>query len=302
MRLRPPPTDPAPDLDHIDILELMATGKRTTTWDAFDTVRRTRCIVKVIRAHRRGDNEIRTSVIREGVTLQTLSHPHLVRGYGMFGDAPDADGPVGFTMQTVPGATLDVVIDDGCLDAADTVELGLQVSSALQYLHGHNWIHLDVKPSNIIVHGGQATLIDLGLLTGPGERRAGAGTRGYLAPEQADGRALTPAADTFSLGVTLVESLSGQRPFGREAVWSSRRRIPLREGRMPRRPAGVPEHLPAGLRDLLLEMVHLDPARRPSMCDVWQRLSSLSRTTTRSAATPDTGQPASSPAHAKRRR
>lgn len=96
MRLRPPPTDPAPDLDHIDILELMATGKRTTTWDAFDTVRRTRCIVKVIRAHRRGDNEIRTSVIREGVTLQTLSHPHLVRGYGMFGDAPDADGPVGF--------------------------------------------------------------------------------------------------------------------------------------------------------------------------------------------------------------
>lgn len=34
MRLRPPPTDPAPDLDHIDILELMATGKRTTTWDA----------------------------------------------------------------------------------------------------------------------------------------------------------------------------------------------------------------------------------------------------------------------------
>ena len=220
MRLRPPPTDPAPDLDHIDILELMATGKRTTTWDAFDTVRRTRCIVKVIRAH----------------------------------------------------------------------------------LHGHNWIHPDVKPSNIIVHGGQATLIDLGLLTRPGERRAGAGTRGYLAPEQADGRALTSAADTFSLGVTLVESLSGQRPFGREAVWSSRRRIPLREGRMPRRPAGVPEHLPAGLRDLLLEMVHLDPARRPSMCDVWQRLSSLSRTTTRSAATPDTGQPASSPAHAKRRR
>ena len=140
------------------------------------------------------------------------------------------------------------------------------------------------------------------LLTRPGERRAGAGTRGYLAPEQADGRALTSAADTFSLGVTLVESLSGQRPFGREAVWSSRRRIPLREGRMPRRPAGVPERLPAGLRDLLLEMVHLDPARRPSMCDVWQRLSSLSKTTTRSTATPDTGQPASSPAHAKRRR
>ncbi|MEE3852540.1 serine/threonine-protein kinase [Gordonia sp. LSe1-13] len=267
--------DPTPFYDGIELLSLMATGKRTSTWDAFDTVRGTRCIVKVIRHHRRDDHDVRQSVLRESAVLAELDHPHIVRGYGLLADGTQPNQPLGFAMQTMPGATLDAVIDNGRLSVADTVQLGIQLSSALQYLHRHKWIHLDVKPANVIVHGGQAALIDLGIVARQGEHRTGSGTRGYLSPEQADGRPLTSQADTFALGITLLEGLSGEMPFGDESIWRSRRRIPVWHRRMPTRPQGLPTHRAPELAGLLSAMMHLDPVHRPTMSEVSQRLRGL---------------------------
>ena len=62
-------------------------------------------------------------------------------------------------------------------------------------------------------------------------------------------------------------------PFGDEATWASRRRIPLWHRRMPTRPRGFPADLPPALRALLADMMALDPESRPTMVDVWSRLS-----------------------------
>jgi serine/threonine protein kinase len=177
-------------------------------------------------------------------------------------------------LETLTGATLAALIDEGPLGVPDSAQLGLHLVSVLSYLHRQGWLHLDVKPSNIVVESGRATLIDLSLVGRPGEGRPGAGTRGYLAPEQAVGRDLSAATDVWGLGVTLVEALTGTMVHGDEATWDSRRRIPVLHRRAPGLPAswpGVPPAYAALLRGCLAR----DPADRPSLAEVRAVLATL---------------------------
>lgn len=244
-------------------VRLLARGRRVETWDAYDEERAARCVVKVLRADRAREEHVRAAVLREGEILTTLTHPHLVRGYAVLTDPLPS-----VVMETLRGATLAAVIEDGPIGLSDLALLGLQLSSVLGYLHRHDWLHLDLKPANVVVDHGKTVLLDLGLAGRPGPCVAGAGTRGYLAPEQARGDRVGPATDVWGLGVVLLEALSGEAPYGDEATWDSRRRWPLVRGRMPVAPAGVPTHLPGPVRELLLACVDLDAAARPRLVDV----------------------------------
>lgn len=252
-------------------LRLLARGRRMETWDAYDEARDARCVVKVLRPERAGEQRVRDAVLREGEIVTTLAHPHLVRGYAVVEEPLPA-----VVLETLRGATLAAVVEDAALDLPDVALLGLQLSSVLGWLHRHDWLHLDLKPANVVVEHGKAVLIDLSLAGRPGPARAGAGTPGYLAPEQARGDHVGPATDVWALGITLLESLSGEPPFGDEATWDSRRRWSTRWSprwspvgrRMPSAPRAVPEGLPEALRGLLLACVDLDPAARPRLVDV----------------------------------
>lgn len=207
-------------------------------------------------------------MLQEGAIVTTLAHPHLVRGYARCIEPP------ALVLETLWGATLAAVIEQGPLGHEDVALLGDQLASVLGYLHRHDWLHLDVKPANVVVRGGSAVLIDLSLAGRPGDGRPGAGTRGYLAPEQALGVGLSPAADVWGLGVTLLEALTGELPHGDEATWESRRRLPLVHRRLPSRPfdgagqVAALGALPDGWSDLLLACVDPDPAARPRLADV----------------------------------
>ena len=82
----------------------------------------------------------------------------------------------------------------------------------LGYLHRHGWVHLDVKPDNVVVQEGRAVLIDLGLATRPGRIERGMGTDGYAAPEQDAGGTVSAATDVWGLAATLVECVTGAAP------------------------------------------------------------------------------------------
>jgi serine/threonine protein kinase len=244
------------------VVSLLSHGRRIDTYDVHSLERDCRCVVKILRADRRDDQRVRGAVLLEGRLLSELTHPHLVRGYEVHTSPAPA-----MVLETLGGATLAALIDDGPLEVPDTAQLGLHLVSVLSYLHRRGWLHLDVKPANIVVESGRATLIDLSLVGRPGEGRAGAGTRGYIAPEQAVGSGLSAATDVWGLGVTLVESLTGLMPHGDEATWESRRRLPLLHRREPPPPARL-DHVPAAYDELLRGCLERSPGDRPTLAEV----------------------------------
>ena len=121
-------------------------------------------------------------------------------------------------METLGGETLAHLI--GPPPAAVGPELaflGLQLSSAVGYLHRHGVLHLDLKPSNIVAEAGRAKLIDLSVARAPGRAKAGMGTWRYMAPEQARAATVGRAADVWGVGVVLWSAIWGDTPFSDES-------------------------------------------------------------------------------------
>ena len=105
-------------------------------------------MIKVVRPDRRAEPRVVEALLTEGEIATTLAHPHLVRGYAVHTDPPSV------VLETLSGATLAAEIDDGALALPDVAELGLQLTAVLGYLHAHDWLHLDVKPANVVVDHG----------------------------------------------------------------------------------------------------------------------------------------------------
>lgn len=246
--------------------ELISRGEVLDVHSAWSTERDCLCIVKLLRPDRRDDVPARERLRTEGRLLATLAHPHLVRAYET---RETLAGPV-VVMETLTGATLSHVVGEhGApgLDADDVALLGRQLVSVLGHLHGRGLLHLDLKPSNIVVQAGRAVLIDLSLAGPPGRCAAGSGTPEYLAPEQAVGGEVGAATDVWGLGGVLYRALTGRRPFPTE-LDASRPRIvdpaPL---------VGCTTEL----GDLVTGCLRLDPADRPSLPELRSRLDSLTR-------------------------
>ena len=154
--------------------------------------------------------------------LTRLSHPHLVRAYETF----EQPQPV-LILETLTGATLDYLIGEkGRLRLADIAILGSHLCSAMHYLHRQGWLHLDLKPTNIISACGLAKVIDLSLAHQPGRSRRVMGTRLYMAPEQVRRELLSEATDVWGIGGCCSRRRPGRR---RSRTWMRGRTTPRPE-------------------------------------------------------------------------
>jgi serine/threonine protein kinase len=106
-----------------------------------------------------------------------------------------------------------IEVRDAELSPVELAHLGLHLGSAIRYLHAHGWLHLDLKPSNVISECGRAKLIDLSVARPPGAAHGGIGTLYYMAPEQVRGGELGPAADVWGIGAVLFEAATGEPAF-----------------------------------------------------------------------------------------
>ena len=168
--------------------------------------------VKIVRS---GDPEFANRLTQEARALSRFEHPGLVRllDSGVTGDMAY------LVMEYVDGASLAETLRRGPLGAAATAELGASLAGALAYVHERGVVHRDIKPANILLDsGGHARLADFGIarlidtttLTVVGTTL---GTASYMAPEQLEDHQVGPGADVWSLGIVLLECLTGERVY-----------------------------------------------------------------------------------------
>jgi eukaryotic-like serine/threonine-protein kinase len=192
-----------------EVLGHLSRGRSLDVYDAWSVERDCRCIAKVVRLDRQAAR-VRRRLIREGELLTELTHPHIVRAYELRRRPRTV-----LILETLGGETAEQMIHAAPrrLAIADVAHLGLQLCSAIGYLHGRDFLHLDLKPSNVIVQSGQARLIDLSLARRPGPVPRGLGSPPYLPPEQARGGLVGAASDVWGIGAILYEAATGERPF-----------------------------------------------------------------------------------------
>lgn len=239
--------------------ELLSRGQALDVYAVWSRERLCSATAKTIRPDRVDVQRVRDRLLLEGRLLTTLAHPHLVRGFEVFPDTDRRAGPV-VVVETLLGYNLEEIVDWRLrrLPSTDLAHLGRQLASALQYLHAQGWLHLDVRPANVMAHGGKATLIDLSIAREPGEVRAGFGTPEYLAPEQATGGVVSAASDAWGLGATLYAAATG---------------VPPRSDLRPVR--SVRPRLNPALAEVVDACLSPDPADRPGIVEVHDRLGSV---------------------------
>ena len=195
------------------VVEHLHRSRHFDVYDVFSEERGCRCIAKLPMPDQLGTPKVVRRLLREGELLQWLTHPHIVRVYDVISDPR----PV-LILEMLTGETLAHLIDTTPrrLPLVDIAHLGLHLCAAVHYLHRHNILHLDLKPSNIVAERQLAKVLDLSLARPPGPGKPGVGTLQYLAPEQARGDAFTFATDVWGIGAVLFEATTGEYPFHRD--------------------------------------------------------------------------------------
>jgi eukaryotic-like serine/threonine-protein kinase len=247
-------------------------GNRYEVWLVWDEGLFALGIAKLLRPDQAGDERALRDLEREVEVLTSLAHPTLIRSFDT-----ELEGPHPHVLiEHLEGPSLRRLIRrDGAIGLEQLLPLAAHVAGALQYMANSGYVHLDVKPDNIVM-GVPPRLIDLSIARTleRAARTAGPlGTDPYMAPEQCveDGGGIGPAADAWGLGATLFHAASGEKPFPRGSGDGGPERFPqLVEG-----PRELPPHLPLSLRQLIGELLDPDPTRRPSCGEAVGRLEPL---------------------------
>jgi beta-lactam-binding protein with PASTA domain/predicted Ser/Thr protein kinase len=171
--------------------------------------------VKLLDRRNAQDSEFVERFRREASSAASLSHPNIVAVF----DRGEWDGTYYIAMEYLSGRQLkEVIRETGPLDPLLAIDIASQVLSAARFAHQRGVVHRDLKPHNVIIDAeGRVKVTDFGIA------RAGAseitetgsiiGTVQYLSPEQAQGHAVSPRSDLYSVGVMLYELLTGRLPF-----------------------------------------------------------------------------------------
>ena len=194
----------------------IASGGMGTVYRVWDQKRNVPLAMKVIHTDLADDPSMAKRFKREANALKKLAHPNIVPFYGLYQTADFAflleryvDGPsLKDILRNLHGKTLPF---------DETLTYLKALSAALGYAHANGVVHCDVKPGNVMVdQGGNIYLTDFGIARhaeSTSTTLVTTGTAAYMAPEQIRGEPVSPATDTYALGVMLFEMLTGQLPF-----------------------------------------------------------------------------------------
>jgi serine/threonine protein kinase len=260
------------------VLEPLGGGRRYEVFLVWDEGLGVEAVAKVLRPDRVEDEGAVNALRREAALLERLVHPILVRGLGSVLVEPFPH----VLLEYVDGPNLRELIDEHVtLSVEEAVPAALALLEAVDYIAASGVVHLDVKPSNVVMTD-PLRLIDLGAARTLDElatRRTPIGTASYMAPEQCDPSSglgsIGPPADVWGVGATLYHALTGNRPFSRPAPRGS---DPVaRYPQLVEEPLPIPDYVPEPVARVVLTMLARHPSDRPTAREAAEELERLAR-------------------------
>ncbi|MDJ0339434.1 serine/threonine-protein kinase [Cryobacterium sp. PH31-O1] len=271
---------------------LIGTGGMASVYRATDTALGRTVAIKLFRADGGASEPERQS--GEIALLASLNHFALVTLFDAGTTTVEGVPRTFIVMELVDGPDLRTRINDGPVSSVDAAAMGADLAEALHYVHERGIIHRDVKPANVLLapsdfpaRSMHAKLADFGIARLLDETRLTAtgsllGTASYLSPEQALGAAIGAPTDVYSLGLVLLECLTGLRAYPGTAVESAMARL--------QRQPEIPSDLGRDWSEVLAAMTARDAADRPTAAEASLLLRALATDTAHQNASQNASQ------------
>ena len=253
-------------------MSLLGGGAAYEAYLAFDEITYAPVVVKVVRPAQVDDETTLRGLRREVQTLADLGHPALVRALRAEteGERPHV------VLENLDGPRLSSLVRRyGALEPQQYLPMAIEVASALHYMHRVGYLHLDVKPSNIIM-GAPAKLIDLSVartVSRAADLTYAIGTDDYMSPEQCDPPRTGvpgPASDVWGLGAALFQAVSGYRAF--DDTQPQGQDVRDRFPQLVDPPRVLPERVSHEVAEVVLACLERQPEDRPRPAEVADRL------------------------------
>ena len=246
-----------------EIIEKIGNGGMATVYKAMDKVLKRNVAVKILRDEFTTDEEFIKRFDVEAQSAARLTHPNIVSIY----DVGVEDNLHYIVMELIQGKTLKEIIleERGPLPWKWSVNVAIQIASALETAHRNNIIHRDIKPHNIIItEDGIAKVTDFGIAKAVSNSTITAfgttmGSVHYFSPEHARGGYTDAKSDLYSLGVVMYEMVTGQLPFDADTPVS----VALKHMQeKPKEPIEVNPNVPKAVNKIIMKALQKDPNLR----------------------------------------
>ena len=246
-----------------EIIEKIGNGGMATVYKATDIILKRNVAVKILRDEFTTDEEFIKRFEVEAQSAARLTHPNIVSIY----DVGVEDNLHYIVMELIQGKTLKEIIleEKGPLPWKWSVNVAIQISSALETAHRNNIVHRDIKPHNIIItEDGIAKVTDFGIAKAVSNSTITAfgttiGSVHYFSPEHARGGFTDAKSDLYSLGVVLYEMVTGKVPFDADTPVS----VALKHMQeKPKEPIEVNPNVPVAVNKIIMKALQKDTTLR----------------------------------------
>ena len=254
--------------------ETLGSGGMAEVYRARDMTLERTVAIKVLRKDFSSNAEFRQRFHQEAKAAANLAHPNIVtiHDFGL-----DAENRLFIVMEYVPGTDLKNLMrsrDRFTLDGA--ISLIVQACAGVGYAHRAGLVHCDIKPLNMLITPDhRLKVVDFGIARAlasihPDEKTEVVwGSPQYFSPEQAAGKAPSPASDVYSLGVVMYEMLTGQLPFNASSPTELAR---MHRQEMPASPRTLNPNIPPALEQIMLKVLAKEPSSRYRTADQLGRI------------------------------
>jgi serine/threonine protein kinase/tetratricopeptide (TPR) repeat protein/TolB-like protein len=254
------------------IIAFIGRGGMGEVYEAQDNELGERVALKTLRLGREEAARAIERFRREILLARRVTHPNVCRIFDVFRHEDETGGVVLLlSMELLAGETLGERLRNGRVSPAAALPIVRHMGAALAAAHEAGIVHRDFKPDNVMLvpsgKGDRAVVMDFGVahgslaggeeaLTGTGEVL---GTLAYMAPEQVEGRPVSPATDIYALGVVLYEMVTGKRPFAGESPLAS---AVMRLKQLPPSPRTEVPDLDENWEKAILKCLEREPGMR----------------------------------------